>query len=92
MICSWVVTSRPVVGSSSTTQIGIAGQRHGDADTLLLAAGQLMRIAALEGGIGWQADQLQHVGNDRRRRVDAPGATMRLQGFPPAAVRCACRG
>ena len=43
-ICAWIVTSRAVVGSSAMSSFGLAGQRHGDHDTLTHTAGQLMRI------------------------------------------------
>ena len=39
------VASRPVVGSSSTSSLRVAGQRHGDDDALLHAAGELVRVA-----------------------------------------------
>ena len=65
MICSCVVTSSPVVGSSSTTQIGLAGQRHGDADALLLAARQLVRIASGDARRIRQPDQREELDDAR---------------------------
>ena len=45
MICARMETSRLAVGSSSTRKAGLQDQRAGEADTLLLPAGELMRIA-----------------------------------------------
>ena len=43
-ICAWIVTSSAVVGSSATSNFGLAGQRHGDHHALVLPAGEFMRI------------------------------------------------
>ena len=56
-------------------EVGIAGQRHGDADALLLAAGELVRIAAPEVG----------VGSGRPTRSNSSARA----GQPPARGRCA---
>ena len=57
-------------------QVGIAGQRHGDADPLLLSAGQLMRIAPQEGGIVRQTHQRQGLRHPLARAVRGLGAAM----------------
>ena len=41
---AWVVTSRAVVGSSAISILGIAGQAHGDHDSLAHTAAELVRI------------------------------------------------
>ena len=45
MTAASTVTSRPVVGSSRSSSDGRPSKRHGDDDALLLAAGQLVRVA-----------------------------------------------
>ena len=55
-------------------QIGAAGQRHRDADPLLLTAGELVRIAAAERLIFGQADQ-----SEQRAGIGIGGLTMRAQ-------------
>ena len=44
------VASRPVVGSSRISSVGIVRQRHGDRHALLHAAGELVRIALHDAG------------------------------------------
>ena len=45
-----MVTSSPVVGSSITIACGLQDRRHGDRHPLLLAARELVRVAAQETG------------------------------------------
>ena len=56
-----VTTSRPVVGSSSTTSGRLADERERERDALLLAAGELVGEAPLERRVGGQLDALEHV-------------------------------
>ena len=44
-MCASVVTSSPVVGSSMMSSSGVAGEGHRDQHPLLLAAGELVRVA-----------------------------------------------
>ena len=46
-------------GSSSSSTRGLDGQRPGQGDPLLLAAGQLVRVLL---GLGGQADQVEQLG------------------------------
>ena len=72
-------------GSSSRTSAGLDGQRPGQGDALLLAAGQLVRVALAQPG---QADQLQQL-------ADARAAPLAAAGSPKptlaATVRCGNR-
>ena len=65
-----VTTSRPVVGSSSTTSRGSQTSADGDGDALLLAAGELMREAAREAPVGREVDAAER----REHAVAARGA------------------
>ena len=46
-ICAWIVTSRPVVGSSAISSFGEPGEGGRDDDALAHAARQLARIGAV---------------------------------------------
>ena len=64
---AWVVTSRPVVGSSAISRRRLAGHRDGDHDPLAHAARELERVGAGAAvGIG-DADRAQHLDRARLR-------------------------
>ena len=80
---AWVTTSRPVVGSSSTTSGGSQTSASGDRDALLLAARELVREAALERAVGRQVDALEHACDALVRalaRARAPRSISRDRG------------
>ena len=62
-ICAWIVTSSAVVGSSASTQRRVAEQGAGDADALLHAAAQLVRVLPQPGRRVGDADQPQQLGD-----------------------------
>ena len=64
----------------------VAGERHGDADALLLAAGQLVRIAPQEIRRRRQADQAEQVQRPRDRARAVSPRAMRRQDF--VDLRC----
>ena len=77
-----ILASSAESGSSSSSTFGPDRERAGERHALLLAAGELERVAAAELG---QADQPQHLGDARRRsRPRAAPAT-----FRPKATFCA---
>ena len=55
------VTSSAVVGSSRIRSDGLRHQRHGDDDALLLAAGELVRVAVEDARRVGQAHRLDHA-------------------------------
>ena len=69
----WVDTSRPVVGLVEDDQRRPAGERHGQPDALLLAAGQLMRVPAQQVRRRVQGRLAEHLADPGRRVRAAPG-------------------
>ena len=68
----------------------VGGQRPGDADPLLLAAGELRGVAVAE--LGVEADQLEQLGDARRRRARGPSrAGAGRWRCSAAIVRCGKR-
>ena len=65
-------------GSSSSTTAGLGGQRPGQRDPLLLAAGELVRVAAARGSAA-RLDQVEQLG-------DAGAARARARGSPKAML------
>ena len=63
--CAWVVTSSPVVGSSRTISRGPQQERHGDADALLLTAGELVRISPQEVAVVGRRDLGERLADAR---------------------------
>ncbi len=68
-ISRWTVTSRAVARLVGDDQLGVAGERHRDGDTLDLAAGEL---------VGIRADTLARIGDlDEIQQLDDPATTVR---------------
>ena len=84
---AWVTTSSPVVGSSSTTSGGSQDERDRDRHALLLAARELVRVAAQEGVVGGQVDALQRSAGGTASALGRVRASMSC-----TAARCAGPG
>ena len=77
---AWTETSRAETGSSAITTLGVAGEGAGDADALLLAAGELARPAVVEGAR--QLDQVQQL---EHPLADALGILLAAELVAPRA-------
>ena len=88
---AWVLTSSPVVGSSSTITDGPAGEGHRQADALLLSTGELVRVAAQE----LRRRRQQHLAHDLGDAGPAGGVraaeVVRLQHLEQLLLDAQCR-
>ena len=78
-ICSVEATSRPAVGSSSRTQVGLLGEALGDERPLALAARQVAEVAVGERS---ELDPVDRVGH--RGAVVGTQPTDRAAALVPA--------
>ena len=75
-------------GSSNSSSVGVAGQRAGQADALLHAAGQLVGVGGLVAG---EADQLEHLLRPRPALGLAHAADLEPEGHVVDDGRCGSR-
>ena len=86
--CSRCAESSSPVGSSASSTDGAVGERHGDGDALLLAAGHLVRAAVAAVGDLQQLQEFQRrVGAAARRGSAAARAAASGSATFWAAVR-----